>query len=320
MIAQMRKHIEHATVNNAGINLYLALKGAEGKVEIKRADLKEGSTQYNLKKQFIDALRWEFIEKSTEDEMHIVPLSTADERVDVLYHYDLDEFPQNLKYFSEFDTQNEYATFSFENDDLMKVDAYMIVIGTQDSYCVIYKKFYPVFLLGRGGFCVVPAKQRFEDFDKELLRINSDYQFIRINGQIYIKDIKTLEKFGGFKDIIEKEANIALQTIEGMEILEESEGLKESLLEDISFARKLCKVKKTSPVLELNIPNTAIIEFSKSHPGVAGKLRYSDDGNKILLTTKKSQQIFLALLDDSFLVSELTKSFYNSHTKEKVEE
>lgn len=315
----MRRYIEQATVANAGVNLYLALKGADGEIEIKRTDLKEGDTQDNLKKQFIDALRMEFVEIDTEDTgLQVLNLSDADERINTLYYYDLEEFPQSLKYFSEFDIQKRYATFSFEEDDLIKVDAYLIVIGTQEHHCVIYKKFYPVFLLGRGSFCLMPSKQRFEEFDKELLRINSDYQFIRVDGKIYIKDIKTLEKFGGFRNIIEKEANIALESIEEMEILEESEGLKESLLEDISFARKLCKVKKTSPVLELKIPNSTIIEFSKKHPGVAGKLRYSDDGQKILLTTKKSQQLFLSLLDDSFLVSELTNAFYSSLAKEKV--
>ena len=47
------------------------------------------------------------------------------------------------------------------------------------------------------------------------------------------------------------------------------------------------------------------------------KLRYSEDGNKILLTTKKSQEEFLKLLDDSFLISELTKYYYASMTKKK---
>lgn len=61
-----------------------------------------------------------------------------------------------------------------------------------------------------------------------------------------------------------------------------------------------------------------MVKFSKTHPGIKGKLRYSEDGNKILLTTKKSQEEFLKLLDDSFLISELTKYYYASMTKKKV--
>lgn len=321
MNIQMKREIELATNPRVGVNLYLALKGENGEVEIKRADLKEGETQNHLKQQFTETLRAEFLgSENVDDNLQIMELSVADERKEVLYHYDLKEIPQNLKYFFEFDNQREYSTFSFEEDDLIKVDAYLIVIGTQEHYCVLYKKFYPVFLLGRGSFCLIPSKQRFEEFDKELLRINSDYQFVRVGNEIYIKDLKVLEKFGCFRNIIEKEAAAALETIEALQILEESEGLKESLLEDISFARKLCKVKKTSPVLELNIPNNAIIEFTKQHPGLSGKLRYSEDGQKILLTTRKSQKLFLSLLDDSFLVSQLTNAYYSSLAKEKVEQ
>lgn len=315
---KLKNQIQNILGEGAGINLFFAIKDESGKVIIKRADLKDGETQGHLKEQFTDLLIKEFV---NEEEMSVLELSEADERCNVLYHYDMISFPDSMKYFSDFDYQKcmEYPCFNFHKDALINLDAYLIVIGNQEDYCVLYKKFYPVYLLGRGSFCLIPSNSRFEEFDKDVLRISQDYQFIRIGTEIYIKDLNVLEKFGGFKDIIKKEAREAVDNIELIGILEDTKGLRELLESDLTFARKLCKVGKYSPVLSLNIPNETIIRFSNEHPGIAGQLKYSADGEHIKLNTKKSQKIFVKLLEDSYLTSELTRLYYDSIAKEMCE-
>ncbi len=315
MADSLKDKIMSILENEAGVNLFFAMKQSDGTIKIKRADLQDGITQDHLKAQFISMMQEDF---ATAEDVQVLDLSIADERKDVLYRYDMYTFPQTLSYFSTFDYQNEYEVFKFNTDDLINLDAYIIVIGTQEKYCVLYKKFYPVFLLGRGSFCLIPSGRRFKEFEGGLLRVSKDYQFLKIDGDIYIKDLKVLEKFGGFSEIIEREATETVNMITEMGILEEPDGLIENLQEDIAFARKLCKVKRSSPIIAGGIPNETIIQFSKTHPGIAGKLRYSSDGTKILLTTKKAQTLFLKLLDDSFLISELTNLYYDSIAKEQV--
>lgn len=301
--------------NGAGVNLFFALKDSDDKITIKRADLADGDTQTNLKAQFMSLLEEEFIQP---ENVNTIELSSSDERDNVLYHYDLQVFPENLQYFSEFDYQNEYDTFSFKEDDLLNLEAYIVVIGSQTHYCVLFKKFYPIFLIGRSGFFLKKSKKRFEEFGEDIIRVSRDYQFLKIDEDIYIKDLKVLEKFGGFKTIIENEAEVAVKEIAKLDLLEETDGLTETLKSDLSFARKLGKVKKTSPVISLHINKEQVIKFSKTHPGLKGQLRYNEDGTKILLTTKKSQATFLKLLDDSYLTSELTNLYYASLAKENV--
>lgn len=308
--------IRNIISTNPGINLFFALKEEES-IKIKRADLADGDTQKYLKEQFISVLAEDF---DREDELHILDISGADERAGAFYRYDFKEFPKSLQYFYEFDYKKKYEFFSFKADDLLNLDAYLVVIGTAENYCVIYKKFYPVFLIGRDSFFLFPVEHRFAKFDKEILRISKDYQFIRINGKVYIKDLSVLEKFGGFRGIIEKEAQEAIDAIGELDILEELDGLKETMHERTSFARKLCKLKNTSQVLKCKIPGEEIVNFSKTHPGIAGNLKYNKEGNKILLTTKKSQNLFLKLLDDSYLTSLLTRQNYDSMAKEWVPE
>ena len=312
MAVNIQDQIREILNQKSGVNLFFALKQDDGNIVIRQADLKDGDTQKNLKTQFISLLQEDFL---VDDEFQTAELSGADDRNGVLYHYDMEEFPESLKYFSEFDYRTDYPKFVFGKDDLIHLEAYIIVIGTQEKHCILYKRFYPVFLLGRGSFCLIPSKQRFEELDREILRVSRDYQFIRSGSDIYIKDLKVLEKFGGFRSIIEKEATAAVDVIEGLNLLEESEILRETLAQDITFARKLCRVGRHSPVLLNHVPNETIIEFSKNYPGLSGQLRYNEAGDRILLTTKKSQKLFLKILDDSYLISQLTNLYYESSSK-----
>ena len=315
MAVNIQDQIREILNQKSGVNLFFALKQDDGNIVIRQADLKDGDTQKNLKTQFISLLQEDFL---VDDEFQTAELSGADDRNGVLYHYDMEEFPESLKYFSEFDYRIDYPKFVFGQDDLIHLEAYIIVIGTQEKHCILYKRFYPVFLLGRGSFCLIPSKQRFEELDREILRVSRDYQFIRSGSDIYIKDLKVLEKFGGFRSIIEKEATAAVDVIEGLNLLEESEILRETLAQDITFARKLCRVGRHSPVLLNHVPNETIIEFSKNYPGLSGQLRYNEAGDRILLTTKKSQKLFLKILDDSYLISQLTNLYYESSSKECI--
>ena len=211
MAVNIQDQIREILNQKSGVNLFFALKQDDGNIVIRQANLKDGDTQKNLKTQFISLLQEDFL---GDAEFQMAELSGADDRNGVLYHYDMEKFPESLRYFSEFDYKTDYPKFVFGKDDLIHLEAYIIVIGTQETHCILYKRFYPVFLLGRGSFCLIPSKQRFEELDREILRVSRDYQFIRAGSDIYIKDLKVLEKFGGFRSIIEKEATAAVDVIE----------------------------------------------------------------------------------------------------------
>ena len=126
-----------------------------------------------------------------------------------------------------------------------------------------------------------------------------------------------LEKFFGFREIIKKEAILALNEIDAKGIIEDMEVLRETV-NDLAFARKLTKVRNSSPVLTMDISVEQIIYFTKTTPALAGRFKYSDDDKKIRLDTKKSKEAFVKLLNDDFLKSELTDLYYDSLAKDKL--
>lgn len=134
---------------------------------------------------------------------------------------------------------------------------------------------------------------------------------------VFVLDLKVLERNMGFSALIQRTATETVETIEKLDILDDIEVLRDTL-EDLSFARKLSKVKKTSAIFKLGIKKETIIEFTKTTPALAGKFKYSEDGAKIRLDTKKSKLEFLKLLNDAFLHSELTKQYYEASAKDNI--
>ena len=108
-------------------------------------------------------------------------------------------------------------------------------------------------------------------------------------------------------------AGTQIQLIENPEVLHE-------LLGDVKYARRVTKIAKSSPVLKAEVPNASIIAFCKSFPKLVGKIRFNDAEDKIVLDTKVSKDLFIKLLMDDFLTSELTHFHYASVAKDSIDE
>lgn len=89
-------------------------------------------------------------------------------------------------------------------------------------------------------------------------------------------------------------------------------------LDDITFSRKLVRAASKSPVLGV-IPNDKIIEFVTSHPTLKEKLKTTADKKKLKVDTKAAQGLFLKLLNDDFLQSQLTEKYYASQAKDSLD-
>jgi len=143
-----------------------------------------------------------------------------------------------------------------------------------------------------------------EKIDDEFLRVSSGFQLLWINGELLVIDLNAIEKSFGFHEIITREAALGITSIESMELIKNPEVLRE-LLDDVKYARRFTKVAKASPVMKAGVANSSIINFCKNFPKLAGKIRFNEAGDKIVLDTKVSKDLFIKLLMDDFLTSEL---------------
>ncbi len=247
----------------------------------------------------------------------VLPLSSADERGNCYYEYDL-ELPEDLSVLNKVIGNDNIENFDFRAENISDINSLIIVISSGNNHISLYKKLTPVEkIIGRGSYLLWKADQRFEKFEDNLLRISPSFQMIRINGTIIVLKIELLEKSFGFVDVITREALSGVKAIQEMNIVSNIETLQE-LVGDVKFARKLTKIARNSPVIVKAVPNVEIIRFTKEHPALKGKIRYNADESQITLDTKISKDLFIKLLNDDFLTSELTRSYYESLAKDDV--
>lgn len=285
-------------------------------MEVKSVEI-DGNAQDELSQLFLNSISNNIL---LDDNLSLISLSSADDRANAVYEYDLDDVPLGLTHLDSILDNDNFAPFTFGQDELSHLEGILILIGNQDSQLALYKHQYPVTLFKKDcGFNIKRSfrSNRFEKLDEDILKITPKFEFIKINEKYYILDIKTLEKFYGFHDAIRNVAQIGIENINRANLVENCDVFS-MRLDDISFSRKLVRSAKASPVLG-EIPNDAIIQFSRSHPALRNKFKYSADGSKFNLKTKTSQNLFLKLLNDDFLQSELTRKYYDSMAKDPID-
>lgn len=297
---------------NFSVTVYAISKDAQ-QTEPRRLDI-EVSAQAGLKTLFLKSIEDEILNK---EELTVLNLSTSDERVDAIYVYDL-EIPNELRTIDTVISQDNLPLYRLNDEKLGNIKALLIEIGNNEKQVVLYKTLAPIHIFGQSSFCLVKHGTRLEKLNHEFLRISSNFQMMQIDGQLLVIDLPALEKSFGFHDIIRKEAALGVGAIAMKSIIENMELLNE-LLDDIKYARRFTKVAKGSPVLHANIPNASIIQFCKSFPKLKGKIRFNAAEDKIVLDTKVSKDLFIKLLMDNFLTSDLTKFHYESVAKDSIE-
>lgn len=298
--------------------LYLILK-VNNELVMRLADIEDQNTAPEIQKMFVEFVKATIV---YNDSLTIRNLSTAEEVPNVVYQYDYDSCPEELGLFRDFNIKETINSkkFNFHSDDLSHLFGYIIYIGSMENGIVLFKKHYPISLIKRESFLLgaIKSAQRFEKLPGEdIIRLNESIQLLRIQGTIFVLDLKMLERNMGFSALIQKAAAETVEAIGVLDILDDIEVLKDTLQEP-SFSRQLSKVKKASPIFKLGITKEAIVEFTKTTPELTGKFKYSEDGTKIRLDTKKSKNAFLKLMNDAFLRSELTKQYYEASAKDNI--
>lgn len=291
------------------IIIYANISGAN---EPRRLDIKEEDLT-ELKKLFVASIESSIISK---EDHTVLPLSSADERGNCFYQYDL-EVPEGLKRLETIIGNDNLSNFSLSDNQFSNIESLIIVLADTKNEISLFKKLSTVEVIGRGGFMLWKSNQRFERFKDQLLRISSSFQALRVDGEIIIIDLDAIEKEFGFHEVIIKEATKSLSVIEEKELVDNIDTLKE-LVSDVRFARKLTKVARNSPVIRLGIPNESIIAFAKNHPLTKKKMKYNDSQTKFHLDTKVSKNLLIKILNDDLLTSELTKLYYDSLAKDDI--
>ena len=312
----LKERISNIINSKPTLNLYFVLKNDDG-FEIKRADIDNENAEPALNDMFKNNIQSKLIDN---DELTLINLSDADERINAIYEYDYIDYPDELSVIKDFDINSvvDYNTFNFRDDDVSKIFAFLIYIGTMTNGIVLFKKHYHVTMIKRGTLLLYKRGERLVKFDdSDVFKMNGDFNIFKVDNKLYIKDLSVLENNCGFDELIKNRATQITETIAKKGIIDNIDKFRQSA-SDITYAKKLAKVYKKSPVIKSTITNKQIIEFCKNNPVLKDTFKYTSDGKKFVLDTKKSKIAFVKLLNDDYLISELTKLYYDSVAKDNL--
>lgn len=243
---ELKNEINAVLTEKHSLQVYLLLKKDEN-FDLRLADIEDNASP-ELEKMFEGYLRSHI---SDNADLQLCRLSTDDERKNAIYQYDYETYPEELGVFKDFNIAEAIRSvtkFNFKQDDLNTLFGYIIYLGTMQNGLVLFKKHYPVLLIKRDSFLlgVKKDKERFEKISgDDIIRMNGTVQILRLNDELYVIDVRMLERNMGFTELIKRSAKLAVDATEKLDIIEDIEVLRDSV-EDISFARKLSKVQKAS--------------------------------------------------------------------------
>jgi len=250
------------------------------------------------------------------DELQFVSISDADDRKNSAFYYDLEEKPIGLNVIDQVVTDGEQIQFSFTKDDFDKIKGFVIILDNGVNKVAFYKHHHQLSTLRADRtFGLVKSDHRFVKMNEDIIKLTGKVDFIQIDGDLIVTNLKGLESAFGYEDVIRKQATRNIDAIDAIGLLEDINQLIE-MSQNFSNAKRIMKIKVDSPVLML--PVETVINFVQTHPPIMRKFRLSENG-KLNLHTEVSKKLFLRLMNDDLLTSELTKLYYAGVAKDKME-
>ncbi len=136
-------------INNTdqiGICVYASTKH-NNEIRLLKLDIKE-SSKMSLLDMFINSIKETFY---SDPETSLIPLSSADDRNNALYIYDM-EWPKEFLAIQEVTRSDDIELMNIKDNAISNIKSLAIEIGNNENQIIIYKNISPVNIIGRKSF------------------------------------------------------------------------------------------------------------------------------------------------------------------------
>lgn len=313
--------LQNVSQAEVGVFVYFVMKN--GAIEM--ANINEEAIS-GIKNQLLGKIN-SIVADLNEETFSFLKLSTADERENAIFEYDLpsDNYPSSFRHMltvKEYDENLDYwADLTFDcHDNVKDIDAVIYSIGIDHYNIITYRKNYGIetFTLN-SGFFKINQDNQIGLLDSPLIKLVGNFDFFLVNDAFIINNLKVLEKYNDVKIVVQNQANRVVADLDDVDFINDTGVLHERIGNDVSFARKIIKIANSSEVITKykagDITKLRLFEFIRSRSKLSESLTINE--NKLDLKTKKAQNAFLSLMDDSYLHSLLTDIDYMSNSKDR---
>lgn len=259
-----------------------------------------------------------------DDEYVVENYSTSIKRIDVLHEYDLpDHITDEMTKLKEVEGIQAPEYFDKSRTKIERINGIYIIIkdNANQHSLTLYKNITNVDKAYTAStFFIFGSQDRqFERQKDTMLKITPTFQMLQIDGSIFLTDINKLEKPLGLDAILVREttrdvtkisSNLAMNTTHLLNVCK-----KPKLCKKLRHALQESKVVKRLENGSLTVAQ--IINFVETKTKL--KFKYNRAKTKFQLGTDAEAERFIKLMDDDYLMSELTGERYDSPDKDAME-
>lgn len=172
-------------------------------------------------------------------------------------------------------------------------------------------------LLGpdKGVLNITTHKTRLVELEQDVLKLNAKFVFMQCQYGYLIENVGVLETNLHFKKAINTRAKKYAKEILSMGLVEDATVILERIEKEPTYAKKLISAYKNSMVISQKIPSTDMIAFAQKKAYYSKYLKPSKNGKSFVIDGVTKSKRFLELLNDNFLISELTNTEYLARSK-----
>lgn len=261
-----------------------------------------------VKNLVVDVIKTQYLDENVEFD----DISNVADNKKIIYELIQDdeyrpfEFLQNINSITE----------EFRNNDKDKLKGFIFKLNLDDNNIFVYQQAYSGTKIKNKNVLhiIKSGTDKYDVFDKELLRIDKRAEIILLNDTLYVKNIGVLQDKFKFDRYVRAEAKNVIEKIKNLDIVTNIQKIEECESEQkLTSAKKIMKLKN-SPVLKMD--RHTLIQRLKTIDKYKNSLKIENE--KIITKTKKDVQNLVKMLNDDVLKSELTNKEYESSIKKVI--
>jgi hypothetical protein len=206
---------------------------------------------------------------------------------------------------------NWYNSTKLKYDDIW---AYWIkVYGKGNTFYIIKKVTASKVLKTGGKLALIFKDDVFKNLNTDVLTMDGTFDAIFFNDTLMFENKQNFEKALLYQQVKQEVAEATLNDISQIGLVEDFDKVKEFLKDDYHSINKLNKIKER--------PYFKTLTFATCKQIIQDyniKIDIDEANGKFNLTTKEQAKLFIKLLNDDFLISEMTNAKYDATSKGDV--
>lgn len=307
--------LEKINSGNKAVEIYiLAQPEFDGNNNL-QVDFYKARLQENLPSSIIDLFYPVIKKKLINKEYDVIeydPAVTPDRTV--IWEQSSDSVPFYNEFHNLIETTVEFNWYNTDNLAYGDIWAYWIkVYGNGESFYIIKKVTSSKVIRTGGKLAIVFEGDVFKNLETDILTMDGTFDAIYCNETLLFENKQNFEKALLYQDVKQAVAEETLDAIGQIGFVENFDQVKEFLKDDYHSINKLNKIKER--------PYFQTLTFDKCKQIISDygvNITIDLANNQFEITSKEQAKHFIKVLNDDYLLSELTELKYSANSKENA--